>query len=237
MKSASQAQLDVRRREVAEALAAEVELEFWNAGGSGSVEAAAADPVVTEVAAGSGLLGPDPVRPLPVLRPPAGGLLRASPSCAARPTRSRRCTAAAWWPPGSAGRDKLPTPWLPPGLHLTGLEGAGEVQTPLTGPGAAHLRIGDLVWFRHAKSGELFEHTRTVELLRGRRVRRPGRDLPRPRARVLSRRRRGPAAARSCRRQGRKVRMQTLPENDVAEVAAAGDLHPVADRADPLGAA
>ena len=166
MKSASQAQLDVRRREVSEALAAEVELEFWNAGGSGSVEAAAADPVVTEVAAGSGLLGPtlfdhyqsfDP-RPaaffaVPVVRRPShqvatvhGGGLVAS---------------------GSAGRDKLPTPWLPPGLHLTGLEGAGEVQTPLTGPGAAHLRIGDLVWFRHAKSGELFEHTRTVELLEG----------------------------------------------------------------------
>ena len=166
MKSASQAQIDVRRREVAEALGAEVELEFWNAGGSGSVEAAAADPVVTEVAAGSGLLGPtlfdhyqsfDP-RPaaffaVPVVRRPShqvatvhGGGLVAS---------------------GSAGRDKLPTPWLPPGLHLTGLEGAGEVQTPLTGPGAAHLRIGDLVWFRHAKSGELFEHTRTVELLQG----------------------------------------------------------------------
>jgi D-serine deaminase-like pyridoxal phosphate-dependent protein len=29
------------------------------------------------------------------------------------------------------------------------------------------LRIGDLVWFRHAKSGELFEHGRTVHLLAG----------------------------------------------------------------------
>ena len=35
-------------------------------------------------------------------------------------------------------RTALPLPWAPPGLHLTGLEGAGEVQTPLTGPGA-HL--------------------------------------------------------------------------------------------------
>ena len=58
-------------------------------------------------------------------------------------------------------------PWAPPGLHLTGLEGAGEVQTPLTGHPAALLRIGDLVWFRHAKSGELFEHTTTVHLLAG----------------------------------------------------------------------
>ncbi len=164
MKHASQAQLEVRRREVAEALAGEVDLEFWNAGGSGSVEAAAADPVVTEVAAGSGLLAPTlfdhyqsfTPRPaaffaLPVVRRPSpqvatvhGGGLVAS---------------------GASGRDKLPTPWVPPALHLTGLEGAGEVQTPLTGPGAAHLRIGDLVWFRHAKAGELFEHTRWVHLL------------------------------------------------------------------------
>jgi len=32
------------------------------------------------------------------------------------------------------------------------------VQTPLTGPGTESLRIGDLVWFRHAKAGELAEH-------------------------------------------------------------------------------
>jgi D-serine deaminase-like pyridoxal phosphate-dependent protein len=68
---------------------------------------------------------------------------------------------------GAAGADRLPTPWAPAGLHLTGLEGAGEVQTPLTGHPAALLEIGDLVWFRHAKSGELFEHTNTVHLLSG----------------------------------------------------------------------
>jgi D-serine deaminase-like pyridoxal phosphate-dependent protein len=50
---------------------------------------------------------------------------------------------------------------------VTGLEGAGEVQTPLTGHPAALLAIGDLVWFRHAKSGEPFEHTNTVHLLSG----------------------------------------------------------------------
>jgi D-serine deaminase-like pyridoxal phosphate-dependent protein len=41
------------------------------------------------------------------------------------------------------------------------------VQTPLTGPAAAGLAIGDLVWFRHAKSGELFEHATSAYLLRG----------------------------------------------------------------------
>ena len=71
---------------------------------------------------------------------------------------------------GAAGRDRLPIPWAPSGLHLTALEGAGEVQTPLTGPAAAGLRIGDLVWFRHAKSGELFEHGLDVHLLSRERI-------------------------------------------------------------------
>jgi D-serine deaminase-like pyridoxal phosphate-dependent protein len=166
LKSWSVAQLGERRREIAEALAPIAELEFWNAGGSGSVESSAADPVVTEVAAGSGLLVPtlfdhyqsfDPVPAsffgLPVTRRPSadavtvhGGGLVAS---------------------GPAGRDRLPTPWAPTGLHLTALEGSGEVQTPLTGPAATDLRVGDLVWFRHAKSGEPFEHTNTVHLLSG----------------------------------------------------------------------
>jgi D-serine deaminase-like pyridoxal phosphate-dependent protein len=167
IKSLSLTQLEVRRREVADALRASgAELEFWNAGGSGSVEATVADRVVTEVAAGSGLLAPtlfdhyqsfDP-RPaaffgLPVTRRPSaqvatvhGGGLVAS---------------------GPAGKDRLPTPWAPAGLHLTGLEGAGEVQTPLTGHPAALLAIGDLVWFRHAKSGEPFEHASSVQLLSG----------------------------------------------------------------------
>jgi D-serine deaminase-like pyridoxal phosphate-dependent protein len=166
LKQASQSQLEARRQQVADALRDVVELEFWNAGGSGSVETTAADPVVTEVAAGSGLLVPalfDHYRSfepnpaaffaLPVTRRPGpaiatvhGGGLVAS---------------------GPAGRDRLPAPWLPEGLHLTTLEGAGEVQTPLTGPGAARLAVGDLVWFRHAKSGEPFEHTDHVHLLEG----------------------------------------------------------------------
>jgi D-serine deaminase-like pyridoxal phosphate-dependent protein len=32
------------------------------------------------------------------------------------------------------------------------------------------LGIGDLVWFRHAKSGELAEHTQHVHLVSGDRV-------------------------------------------------------------------
>ncbi len=166
LKQASMAQLEVRRREIAEALARVSELEFWNGGGSGSVEATAADPVVTEVAAGSGLLVPGIFDHYASFepRPSAFFGLRVTrkPTPAMATVHGGGLIAS-----GATGADRSPIPWAPPGLHLTGLEGAGEVQTPLSGHPAALLGIGDLVWFRHAKSGELFEHVRDVHLVRG----------------------------------------------------------------------
>ncbi|MFZ2014204.1 MAG: amino acid deaminase/aldolase [Nocardioides sp.] len=166
LKAASMAQLAERRRVLAERLAELVDLEFWNAGGSGSVQATAADSAVTEIAAGSGLLVPGlfdhyqsfTPRPaafygLPVTRKPSDAIATVH--------------GGGFIASGAVGADRAPLPWAPPGLHLTGLEGAGEVQTPLTGHPAALLRVGDLVWFRHAKSGELFEHTNSVRLLAG----------------------------------------------------------------------
>jgi D-serine deaminase-like pyridoxal phosphate-dependent protein len=166
LKSASMTQLADRRSTISRALGDLVDLEFWNAGGSGSVEATAADSAVTEVAAGSGLLVPtlfdhyQSFRPrpaafygLPVVRRPSDGIATVA--------------GGGFVASGPTGKDRSPTPWAPPGLHLTGLEGAGEVQTPLTGPGVAGLSIGDWVWFRHAKSGELAEHTNRVHLVSG----------------------------------------------------------------------
>ncbi len=166
LKSASIEQLKARRHEIAAALAEVTRLEFWNAGGSGSVESSASDPVVTEVSAGSGLLVPGlfdhyqafTPRPaayfgVPVLRRPTPGMVTVA--------------GGGFVASGPHGADRQPLPWAPPALHLTGLEGAGEVQTPLTGPAAATLRVGDTVWFRHAKSGELFEHSQDVHLLAG----------------------------------------------------------------------
>ena len=166
VKALSVGQLAVRRREVAAALATVADLELWNGGGSGSVEGTAADPVVTEVAAGSGLLVPtlfDHYRSF-APRPAAyfGLPVTRKPTPATATVHGGGLVAS-----GPAGADRLPTPWAPAGLELTGLEGAGEVQTPLAGPSAARLEIGDLVWFRHAKSGEVFEHASTVHLLSG----------------------------------------------------------------------
>ncbi len=75
-----------------------------------------------------------------------------------------------WVASGPGTRDRLPTPWLPRGLRLTRTEGAGEVQTPLVGPAADGLAVGDRVWFRHAKAGELAEHVDALHVVRGDRI-------------------------------------------------------------------
>ncbi|MGV3564109.1 MAG: amino acid deaminase/aldolase, partial [Nocardioides sp.] len=58
---------------------------------------------------------------------------------------------------GPTGASRAPTPVWPEGLSLTRNEGAGEVQTPVQGEAARHLRIGDRVLLRPAKAGEPME--------------------------------------------------------------------------------
>ena len=50
------------------------------------------------------------------------------------------------------------------------MEGAGEVQTPLRGAAADALRVGDDVYMRHSKAGELCERFNEVHLVEGDRV-------------------------------------------------------------------
>ena len=66
---------------------------------------------------------------------------------------------------GTGTPDRLPTPFRPAGLRLTRVEGAGEVQTPVLGAAADGLSIGDRVWLRHAKGGELAERLTEYHLI------------------------------------------------------------------------
>ncbi|MBD8079094.1 alanine racemase [Cellulosimicrobium arenosum] len=172
VKRASTAELATRRGEVVAAVRDVVgaDLELVNSGGTGSLETSSADPVVTEVTAGSGLFVPTlfdgyrAFRPRPaaffgldVVRVPAPGWAAAF--------------GGGYVASGKASRTRLPQVVLP-GWALTAREGAGEVQTPLrrTGRGARDLEVGDRVWFRHAKAGELMERFDSVHLVRGDRV-------------------------------------------------------------------
>jgi D-serine deaminase-like pyridoxal phosphate-dependent protein len=166
MQRASARELAARRAAVVAAVRAVRELELVNGGGTGSIERTAAEAAVTEVTAGSGLYGPTlfdayrafAVRPaalfaLPVVRKP-------SPA-------SATVLGGGYPASGPAGADRLPRPVLPAGLRLDRAEGAGEVQTPVLGPAAGDLALGDRVWFRHAKAGELCERFASLHLVRG----------------------------------------------------------------------
>ncbi|WP_344422066.1 amino acid deaminase/aldolase [Amycolatopsis minnesotensis] len=152
----SAAELVERRGAAVAAVRAVADLEFVNGGGSGSVESTGADASVTEIAAGSGLIGPTLFDGYSRFHPKPAALFALS--VVRRPTRKiATLFAGGYVASGPAESSRLPSPYLPEGLSLLGLEGAGEVQTPVTGKAARSLRIGDRVWFRHAKAGELAE--------------------------------------------------------------------------------
>ena len=65
----------------------------------------------------------------------------------------------------------MPVPHLPAGLRLDSLEGTGEVQTPLKGAAAEGLEIGDRVYFRHVKAGEMCERFNRLYLITGSTIR------------------------------------------------------------------
>lgn len=158
------------RRAVADALAREgIVLPLFNGGGTGSIGWTADEGPITEVAAGSGFLTshlfdryqdlrlePAVCFALQVARKPAPGFVT--------------CLGGGFVASGSAGPDRLPRPYLPAGLRLTKMEGAGEVQTPLLVPADVDVPLGSPVFFRHAKTGELSEHFNEYLLVRGERI-------------------------------------------------------------------
>lgn len=166
MKRRSGDELLERRGLVVAAVRQVADLAFVNGGGTGSLHTTGTDPALTELAAGSGLIGPtlfdgyDDFSPrpamafaLPVVRRPGRGYVT--------------CFEGGYIASGPAGADRVPTPVWPRGLRLVGTEGTGEVQTPLRGSAADRLALGDHVWFRHAKAGEVCERFDEVVLHRG----------------------------------------------------------------------
>jgi len=165
----SAAELAARRAAVVEAVASVRKLEFVNGGGTGSLERTSAEEAVTEVAAGSGLYGPTLFDAYSSFSPHPAALFALS--VVRRPARGIATVhGGGWVASGVADQNRLPTPVYPTGLELSGQEGAGEVQTPLSGKPADGLRVGDRVWFRHAKAGELCEHIDTLHLVEGDRI-------------------------------------------------------------------
>jgi D-serine deaminase-like pyridoxal phosphate-dependent protein len=160
----SAAELRERRAETVRRIRALTALEFVNGGGTGSLESTSQDKSVTEVAAGSGLMGPTLFDSYRRFRPKPA-LLYALPVVRRPAPRIATLFSGGYLASGTGTPDRLPTPFRPTGLRLTGTEGAGEVQTPVRGAAAGRLDLGDRVWMRPAKAGELAERFTSYHLI------------------------------------------------------------------------
>ncbi|MEM7106039.1 MAG: amino acid deaminase/aldolase [Bacteroidota bacterium] len=137
---------------------------FVNGGGTGSLESTSSEPVVTEVTVGSGFYAshlfdnyqqfkhlPAAGFAIEVVRKPEPELYT--------------CMGGGYVASGSIGKEKVPQPYLPLGASLIEHEMAGEVQTPVRYRKEAELSLGDPVFFRHSKAGELCEHFNEIHLV------------------------------------------------------------------------
>jgi D-serine deaminase-like pyridoxal phosphate-dependent protein len=150
---------------VAALRAAGFALQFVNGGGTGSLHSSAEDASVTELAAGSGLYAPAlfdhfrALQHLPALFFALSAVRRPAPNLVT-------CGFGGYIASGPAGLDRLPQPVFPHGMQLLPHEGAGEVQTPLRLAPGTRVALGDPLFFRHAKAGELAERFERFLLLR-----------------------------------------------------------------------
>jgi D-serine deaminase-like pyridoxal phosphate-dependent protein len=155
------------RQEFSEAMRTEgMPLELFNGGGSGSINYTATEPWLTELTIGSGLLCSHLFSYFSNIRPEPACFF-ALPVVRASDVGYVTCQGGGYIASGEPGWDKVPVPYLPEGLKLVGMEGCGEVQTPLMVDRATALGLGDPVLFRHAKAGELAEHFNSYYLVAG----------------------------------------------------------------------
>ena len=165
IRQTSRTRVAAYRKQLAERLEQEgMKLELFNGGGSGSINFTAQEPWLTELTIGSGLLCSHYFSYFSNIAP--------EPACffALQSTRSSddgyiTCAGGGYIASGEPGWEKVPVPYLPEGIKLVSMEGCGEVQSPLILPKGCDLRVGDPVFFRHSKAGELAEHFNTYRLV------------------------------------------------------------------------
>ena len=140
-------------------------VEFVNGGGTGSLKRTTKESVVTEVTVGSAFyapalfdfhqeveLSPAMMFALPIVRKPTKDIYT--------------CSGGGYIASGSLSKASQPVPFLPQSIELTYHEGLGEVQTPLKYTGNIDVGIGDPVFFRAPKAGEICERFNEIALIR-----------------------------------------------------------------------
>jgi D-serine deaminase-like pyridoxal phosphate-dependent protein len=143
--------------------------DIFNGGGTGSLSTTLKEPWLTEVTAGSGFLqshlfdyyGANKNVPafcfgLQVTRISQPGIIT--------------CKSGGFVASGDAGADKWPIPFLPNGMKMIKNEGFGEVQTPVQIPTNIEVKLGDPLFFRPAKAGEIAERFAEYILIRNNKI-------------------------------------------------------------------
>ena len=146
-----------------------IHLDFINGGGTGSIESTLNEVGITEITVGSGFYQshifdnysnfkhkPALFYSLRIVRKPTNTIFTA--------------LGGGYIASGATDAIKQPQPFLPQGMKLIKNEGAGEVQTPFEYRGKEALNIGDLIFFRHAKAGELCERFNELILVRDNKI-------------------------------------------------------------------
>ncbi|MEX0810824.1 MAG: amino acid deaminase/aldolase [Chitinophagales bacterium] len=141
------------------------QLDFVNGGGTGSMEWTRAEDAVTEITVGSGLFNstlfdnysnfkhhPAAAYAMEIVRKPGKDIFTAH--------------GGGYTASGAIGKDKEAQIYLPKEAALIPQEGAGEVQTPFKYSGNLQLKLGQPVFMRHSKAGELFERFKEVALIK-----------------------------------------------------------------------
>lgn len=165
LKKRSIKQIKKRRQEAVQFLQQKGHsLGFVNGGGTGSLESTREEDWVTEITVGSGFYNPhlfDNYQNFTLL-PAAGFALEV---CRQPEQKIVTCHGGGYIASGATGNEKQPSPYLPEGIALLNQEGAGEVQTPIL-CNNQKLHVGDMVFFRHSKAGELCERFNQLHCLR-----------------------------------------------------------------------
>lgn len=155
-----------RLGDIVEALQTQgVQLRVVNGGGTGSMETTREEACVTEITVGSGFYSPNLFDHYQAFQhqPSAGFAVEIVRQPKAD---TYTCHGGGYIASGETGIDKQPSIYAPVGAMLTDLEGAGEVQTPVIYKGQETLNLGDPIFMRHSKAGELCERFNHLLLVR-----------------------------------------------------------------------
>jgi D-serine deaminase-like pyridoxal phosphate-dependent protein len=146
-----------------------IDLEYFNGGGTGSIQSTGLEPWITEIAVGSGFLQAH------LFDYYQANCNEAALAFALQVSRKPKnhivtCKSGGFIASGEISKDKMPLPFLPKDMKITQNEGFGEVQTPVIIPVGLNVKIGDALFFRPAKSGEIAEHFKDYHLIRDNKI-------------------------------------------------------------------